>query len=346
MQKVLITCKHGLGDAAQITIILQHIKAYRPDWQVDMLTTYGKHSCFFSQCNRSLIMGQDHPDRRSYNKVINLLWDEPRNSIRENVPATKPTVALVNEMQIEPDPSLFHYKINVPFKSRDLARRYVESLPQNNGIILVHYEGNSSGPRKNIHPNAVRLLANHFIKFGYLIIILDWDYRSSLIKENSSILCPNVHNPIWEAKGTGNAATIAALIGHAKLFVGIDSGPLHIAGATRIPTIGIWTNNHPAHFYDLADNVTHLIPYDARRYIRGGSKDRVIHYFEKNYQYGYYGENGLAERLLEMACELLVKPTVSLEPPITFEEGWPTNISRLLRGQWWMIGSKPGATVF
>lgn len=311
-----------------------------------MLTSYGKHSCFFGQCNQTLITGQHHPNHSHYNRVVNLLWSEPRNSIRSNVPATKPAISLVNEIQIEPVPGLFHYKINIPIKNKNLARKYIESLPKNNGIIMVHYEGNSSAPRKNIHPDVIRFLAQHFIKFGYLLIILDWDYRSPLPKENNSIFCPNMHNAIWEGKGTGNAATIAALIEHAKLFIGIDSGPLHIAGATKVPSIGIWTNHHPAHFFDLADHVIHLIPNDARRYLRG-NKDQTLHFFEKHYRYAYYGGNSLAARLLETACELLTSdpPPPPPSQPIVFENYF-SNVSHLIKGQWWMIGPTPGAIVF
>ena len=44
-----------------------------------------------------------------------------------------------------------------------------------------------------------------------------------------------------------------AAIAQAKLFIGIDSGLLHIAAATRTPAVGIWGSTSPQFFY--AENV-------------------------------------------------------------------------------------------
>ena len=40
-----------------------------------------------------------------------------------------------------------------------------------------------------------------------------------------------------------------ALIGRAKLFVGIDSGLLHIAACTRTPSVAVWGPTSPQFFY-------------------------------------------------------------------------------------------------
>ena len=44
-----------------------------------------------------------------------------------------------------------------------------------------------------------------------------------------------------------------AAIGRARLFIGVDSGLLHIAAATRTPSVGIWGSTSPQFFY--AENV-------------------------------------------------------------------------------------------
>lgn len=338
--RILVTCRHGLGDSVQLTIPLQHIKKYRPDWQVDMLTLLGKHSCFYGLCDRSLVMKQDIPDPRKYDKVFNLRWRDPCDcaGIATGVPATKPNIALADEFQIEPDPTLFHYKINIPPRNKMLARKYIESLSVRKGIIMVHYEGNSSKQRKDIPDNVIRYLVWHFISLGYTIVLLDWDKRSSLPSESNMIHCPDAQNPIWEGMGTGDAATIAALISSAKLFIGIDSGPLHVAGATTTPSVAIWRDNHPANYYDLADHVVHLIPNDARRHLRGRDKDRLQQYFEAHYQHEYYTNSNLANRLLDVACHVLSITTPSpTDDNIYFEEHWKSRVTRLTQGQWWLI---------
>jgi heptosyltransferase-2 len=40
-----------------------------------------------------------------------------------------------------------------------------------------------------------------------------------------------------------------AVIAQAKLFIGIDSGLLHIAACTRTPAVGLWGSTDPKNFY-------------------------------------------------------------------------------------------------
>lgn len=63
--------------------------------------------------------------------------------------------------------------------------------------------------------------------------------------------------------------TLASLIEFSTLMIGVDSGPLHVAGATTTPTIGVWTQHHPIHYFDLADNVVHLVPGDHEKLAAG-----------------------------------------------------------------------------
>ena len=83
-----------------------------------------------------------------------------------------------------------------------------------------------------------------------------------------------VHNPhadeeLWGGTGTGDAEALAALIEHSALLVGVDSGPLHVAGATTTPTVGVWLRHHPLHYFGLADNVLHLVPDRHETHVRG-----------------------------------------------------------------------------
>ena len=73
-----------------------------------------------------------------------------------------------------------------------------------------------------------------------------------------------------------------------ELFIGIDSGPLHIAGCTNTPTIGVWTHHHPIHFFDFADNVFHMLPRDARKNIHARDKKSVDKFFQDKYRHKYY----------------------------------------------------------
>lgn len=349
MPKVLITLRHGLGDAVQLTIPLQHIQKYHPNWEVDVVSLYGKHSCYFELCNHSFIMRENEPNKRNYDKIFNLSWAEPMGYVAGNIPSTKPAISLKNEFRMEPDPDLFHYKINIPKKCKTLVKRYVGELPPNKGLIVIHYEGNSSPQKKNLTHGNIRKLSKHLTALGFLIVILDWDRRSPLPNENERIVCPGAKNSIWGKRGTGDAATIAALINEANLFIGIDSGPLHIAGATTTPAIGVWTNHHPAHFFDLAENVVHLLPRNSKHRIRGNNKDKTLKYFETNYRHVYHGDS-LHQTLMQTTCDLLEMPnpliaykkseTVVLQR-MEKELGMQKITTKIKPEHWWMLGPDP-----
>jgi len=44
----------------------------------------------------------------------------------------------------------------------------------------------------------------------------------------------------------GSLAMVAAAISRAKLFIGHDSGPMHIAAALSVPTLGVFAPGEPA----------------------------------------------------------------------------------------------------
>ena len=45
--------------------------------------------------------------------------------------------------------------------------------------------------------------------------------------------------PLLQA-GEFNLAELRALIGRASLYIGGDSGPLHVAGTTKVPVVGLY----------------------------------------------------------------------------------------------------------
>jgi 2-polyprenyl-3-methyl-5-hydroxy-6-metoxy-1,4-benzoquinol methylase len=65
----------------------------------------------------------------------------------------------------------------------------------------------------------------------------------------------------------------------------VDSGPLHVAGATDTPAVAVWTRHHPVHFFDLAANVLHLVPGDHEQLASGRP---ALEYFTRNYRHHVY----------------------------------------------------------
>jgi ADP-heptose:LPS heptosyltransferase len=48
-----------------------------------------------------------------------------------------------------------------------------------------------------------------------------------------------------DALSNGSLATVAAAISHARIFIGHDSGPMHIAAALGVPTVGVFAPGEP-----------------------------------------------------------------------------------------------------
>jgi lipopolysaccharide heptosyltransferase II len=67
----------------------------------------------------------------------------------------------------------------------------------------------------------------------------DADAASSIAAEARSRLSPNQRQAVVQC-GEFNLAELRALIGRAALYIGGDSGPLHVAGTTGAPVVGLY----------------------------------------------------------------------------------------------------------
>jgi FkbM family methyltransferase len=301
---VLIKFRHGLGDAVQLTAVLNHLRHYHPDWRVEVGALVGKHSAFHGLCHRAFAIDREHPNLARYGQVFELAWDECHTCYAD-WPATKAERCLLEVFRLRPIAERCRYAIQRGEGTQALARRYLESIcktgPGPSGrfpAVLIHYEGNTSRERKDIPVDVVRRLCDDILEAGAVPVILDWDRRSPL-PDDSRIYNPNVHAELWGGTGTGDAEALAALIELSVLMVGVDSGPLHVAGATTTPTIGVWLGHHPLHFFGLADNVMHLVPQQHAGLLRG---DRATGeaFFRNHYRHQTY-------RDLEPALRALVR---------------------------------------
>ena len=285
---VLITFRHGLGDAVQLSIVLKHLKKYRPDWIVDVAALVGKHTACQGLCRRVYILERESPPCCEYAQRFNLDWDECHTAYADS-PSTKAERCLREVFKVTPDPELCTYTIHRSEEALSLARWYLEQIcqvtPGPNGrypVVLIHYEGNTSGDRKNLPTAMIRGLCEDILAEHHVPVILDWDGRSP-IADGVRIHNPDAHAQLWKGTGTGDAESLAALTELSSLMIGVDSGPLHVAGATSTPTIGVWTEHHPLNYFAHADNVTHLVPRAHGRFLRGDQSTGEA-YFNAHYR--------------------------------------------------------------
>jgi hypothetical protein len=130
----------------------------------------------------------------------------------------------------------------VPRRAFETVEKWLESLPR--PIILLHTKGNTNQARKSLPDKiAIELYKALLDRFDGAIILLDWDNR-----------VPRMAS--WRIRhldDLGPCATenLFALYARSDLLIGVDSGPLHAARLTDIPTVGIWMPGHYPATYSL-----------------------------------------------------------------------------------------------
>lgn len=66
-----------------------------------------------------------------------------------------------------------------------------------------------------------------------------------------------------DSLSNGSLTAMAAAISRAKLFIGHDSGPMHIASALSIPTLGVFAPGEPARTFPQGRGVWRMISRDS-----------------------------------------------------------------------------------
>ena len=317
--KVLIQFNHGLGDVIQLTIVLQHLRKYRPNWIVDVRCLRGKHTALRGLCRHVYHDQEPGPDVKAYNARYDLGWYECY-SVFPDSPSTKACNCLREIFGIKPDPALCGYVIQPEAEDFAITAKYLESIGCRRrdhnrfNVVVLHYEGNTSGHKKNLDLHTAQAVCQEAIEAGYVPVLLDWDHRSPL-PNGKTIFCPSVDpGDIWGSFGSGDAARIAALVEQASLFIGIDSGPAKAAAATSTPNICVWTGHHPVQFHDLT-KTHHLVPEDHLS-VPPAQNPMAANYFSSHYDYSIYPRKKLAENLCATMRRYLGEST-----PMMTEDG-------------------------
>jgi FkbM family methyltransferase len=310
-QRLLLRFPHGLGDAVQLTTVLLHFRALRPEWTIDIEAKIGAHSLFAGLAHRVFVAGRDAFRAADYDLVHTLAWHEPSECYRDS-PSTKAERCLREVFSIPPKPAWCRYHIGVGRDAMDRAASYLQTITgkeksQRYPVVVLHYQGNSARRRKNLDEQVARRVVDRAVALGYVVLLLDFEAppRNTLLRDPSphwprgAVACPGGDHPLWHGRGTGDGETLAALIAQAALFIGIDSGPAHIAGATNTPSVVVWTGHHPLHYFGLADNALHLVP-DNHESLLLGDREAGGRFFAAHYRHRVYRDLALAlPRVLE-----------------------------------------------
>lgn len=307
---------HGLGDCVQLTCVLKHLQLYRPNWLVDVVVGTGKHTLYSGLCNRAYADTEARPPDSDYQLVATLDWWENYNAYAD-LPSTKVTNCLRDVFTMQPDPALLDYTINVTPEAVARATAGLHRLgiprdekrPDRFKLVLAHHKGNSAREKKNLTDMDLIPTANLCHDHGYTLAVLDFNKEASdLLRYHPAVrIIDHERDPVlWRHWGTGDGETIAALARLAEACIGIDSGPGHVFGAAPTPAYIVWIGHHPIQFYDMCENVVHLLPGDGR-HVSPAHHDHCWKYFSEHYNYRTYRDVGssLAE---EVAGAIRVEP--------------------------------------
>lgn len=128
--------------------------------------------------------------------------------------------------------------------------RTIADLPR--PLILMHTMGNTSPERKNYDAHQTTLLYHELLdRTPGTLLLLDWDARVPRCT-NHRVRHMVEHFPRLSLPETYRLMT------RADLFIGVDSGPLHLVNLTRLPAIGLWGDHTPERFAIPRDLTLHL----------------------------------------------------------------------------------------
>ncbi len=264
---------HGLGDAVQFTVVLAHLRALRPQWSVDVVTQRGVGGVFRGLCRQVF---EQTASPRHYDLERHVEWWEPAE-VWPDSPSTKAEKFLRQVLGITPRLELCRYQVQRSAADLQRAEHWLGTLgPRGQDgrfdVVAFHYQGTSSAANKNLDERAVREMVRLTRQAGYRPLLLDWDGRSTL---------GDPELPVFSA--STEATQIAALIDRCRAFVGIDSGPGHLAGATDTPSLIVWRHHHPLHYYGLSPQVTHVVRRDHAQMLRG-HQQAGLNFFRQHYR--------------------------------------------------------------
>ena len=109
-------------------------------------------------------------------------------------------------------------------------------------IIIIHPGTSKFGSYKQWSPLNYALLADMILETYEANVVFTWGpYEFSVVKE----IVGNMKHKALPACETRTIKQLIELIRHARLFIGGDTGPLHIASILDIPVVGIYGPKDP-----------------------------------------------------------------------------------------------------
>lgn len=277
-QVLLIPFAPGIGDMVMMEPILRALQTQRPEWRLtvvgreylsDLLQTEDFQLAtpfyFVSEAPHALRPLQRLVSQRviakaaesaisldlgPFDQVVNLFWIweskvrfeswwTPQWPMREGVGHALDLLAdhLERELGVEIPPEARLPRLAVFSEAEAWAERYLEK----HGLVgcpLVAMVISAENPLKRWDLPKWAELNEWLMRMGWKTILvapLENEHAREVYE-----VCPR--KPLWPAL---QLRQVAALLARSDLVVGIDTGPLHMAGALGIPWVGLFGPSNP-----------------------------------------------------------------------------------------------------
>ena len=292
MKEVLVSLYpgYGLGDGVQVSAVLRHLAKHRPDWNISYRADEGKYQVGRGLVHRHFAYGAEPPDTHYDFEVQIKLYDSWCNW--DDRPNTRVSNCLHSDFGMKWDAERGRYSVEVRYEvdhnvQKLMAQWTAHRQSLNVRVVGLHYQGDSSGSRKNLTPHQAAWVCRHIMDLGRFPLVLDWRDQSVVSHELRVGSTGSVGTTQERSVLGRDAEYNVAVIHQCEAFVGIDSGPGKCAAATDTPSLIVWTGHNPACFYDPAPNVTHLVPF-AYKDLYPESPRHVVDWFEDHNKVLFY----------------------------------------------------------
>lgn len=254
----------GFGDAVALTAALRHLRHYEPGCRIELVVNEGRERLYAGLADQ--VTSARDLRRPPTHRVQ---WPLPMKSYRD-WPSTYVEKCLLEQFGLEPITELCGYQVAVDPDDRRVMRGYLDRLAAaapvspRRRFAICHFQGVALPERKNLNDDQAAAVVVALQARGYRVLIWDENARSCLPDEGlgERINAGAVHRIRPNGSSSLCAGRLAGLLAEVDLFVGVDSGPLHLASAIGTPAVGLWTRQSPLHCICPDETTVHvcLIP--------------------------------------------------------------------------------------
>jgi ADP-heptose:LPS heptosyltransferase len=118
-------------------------------------------------------------------------------------------------------------------------------------LLLIH--PGSGGPSKHWLSIRWSRLADELVAAGWHVVLTGGPGEEALVGE----VAAGMTQDAWQLAGKTSLDQLGALCARARLVLGVDSGPLHLAGAVGAPTLRLYGPSDTARFGPWGDPACH-----------------------------------------------------------------------------------------